>query len=101
MNVAYQVEQFLSLLCVGPFRGERIQLAIGQVALGQFGTADLIWSMERAPRSPALTRMPHQILASIGRRPELAAPALSSWFGASNSRRLARWLIFDSLFKDT
>ena len=101
MNVANQVEQFLSLLCVGPFQGERIQLEIGQAALGQFATAELICSIEREPRSPALTRMPHQILASIGRRPELAAPALSSWFGAPNSRRLARWLIFDSLFEDT
>jgi hypothetical protein len=42
MNVADQVEQFVSLLCVGPFQGERIQLVIGQVALGQFATADLI-----------------------------------------------------------
>jgi ApeA N-terminal domain 1 len=100
MNVAYQVEQFLSLLCVGPFQGERIQLAIGQPALGQFATADLIWSMGRERRSPVLRRMPHQILASIAGHPELATSALSSWFGAPNSRRLARWLIFDSLFED-
>jgi hypothetical protein len=78
-----------------------VHLTGAQPRIGQFATAELICSIERELRSPALTRMPHQILASIGRRPELAAPALSSWFGAPNSRRLARWLIFDSLFEDT
>lgn len=94
--MADQVEQFLSLLCVGPFRGERVE-----VATGLFREAELVWSLGREPRSEVLRRMPHQILASIGRHPELAAPALSSWFAAPSSRRLARWLIFDSLFNDT
>jgi hypothetical protein len=96
MNVAYQVEQFLSLLCIGPFRGTRIEVAIDEIR-----KAELIWSYGRESRSDLLKMMPHQILASIGRCPELVAPALSSWFGASESRRLARWLIFDSLFKET
>ena len=45
--------------------------------------------------------MPHQILVGIGQHPGLAASALRAWFGASDARRLARWLIFDSLFEDT
>lgn len=47
MNVAYQVEQFLSLLCVGPFRGERVD-----VTIDQFRKAELIWSLGREPRYP-------------------------------------------------
>jgi hypothetical protein len=96
MNVAYQVEQFLSILCIGPFRGTRIEVTTDEIR-----RAELIWSYGRAPQSDVLEMMPHQILASLGQCPELAAPALSSWFEASESRRLARWLIFDSLFKET
>lgn len=96
MNVAYQTEQFLSVLCIGPFRGEQIE-----VTLSPFRSAKLIWSLRKQPRSQTLTRMPHQILASIGQRPDLAASALSAWFNAPDSRTLARWLIFDALLQET
>ena len=96
LAVSYQIEQFLSLLCIGPFRGERIEMG-----LDSFRKVELVWSLGREPRHETLTRMPHQILVGIGQPPGLAASALNAWFGANGARRLARWLIFDSLFKDT
>jgi hypothetical protein len=96
MAVSYQVEQFLSLLCIGPFRGEGIT-----IGLDPLHKVELIWSLGREPRNETLTRMPHEILVAIGQHPGLAASALKAWFGANDARRLARWLIFDSLFKET
>ncbi|MGB8413080.1 MAG: HEPN domain-containing protein [Candidatus Binatus sp.] len=96
MAVSYQLEQFLSLLCIGPFRGEGIK-----IALDPSKKVELVWSLGREPRNETLTRMPHQILVGIGQHPGLAVSALKAWFGANDARRLARWLIFDSLFKET
>ena len=96
MAVASSIEQFLSVLCIAPFQGQDIQLQIGEMQ-----RAKLLWSLRReaAPTDPKT--LPHQILASIARHPQIAISALTSWFAAPDTRQLARWLIVDSLFDNT
>ncbi|MCK1422622.1 MULTISPECIES: HEPN domain-containing protein [unclassified Bradyrhizobium] len=95
VNVAYEVEQFLALLCIGPFRGERVALSLDMIH-----RAELIWKMGKQNRSARFSLMPHQMLVPLGRHPGLARQALERWFAASESTRLARWLIFDALFTE-
>jgi hypothetical protein len=96
MSVAYQLEQLLSILCIGPFRGTRLRLKLDTIH-----AAELLWSLGRAHKAVPFTTMPHQILAALGRHPQLAKHAIEAWFQASTAKRLARWLIFESLFEET
>jgi hypothetical protein len=96
VEVVRQVEQFISLLCLGPF-------GCGSIAL-QFGitsTAELIWSLSRERNRTAFTRMPHETLLQMGRDASPVMAALRGWFQASESTQQARWLIFDALFEET
>ncbi|WP_198164063.1 HEPN domain-containing protein, partial [Bradyrhizobium jicamae] len=95
VNVAFEVEQFLALLCIGPFRGERVTLNLDMIH-----KAELIWKLGKQHRSGRFSLMPHQMLVPLGRHPGLARQALERWFAASEATRLARWLIFDALFTE-
>jgi hypothetical protein len=95
MNVSFEVEQFLALLCIGPFRGERVT-----VDLDMFHRAELLWKLGKQHRSEPFSLMPHQMLVPLGRHPGLAKQALERWFAGSEATRLARWLIFDALFTE-
>jgi hypothetical protein len=95
MNVSFEVEQFLALLCIGPFRGESVT-----VNLDSNSQAELIWKLGKQHRSGRFSLMPHQMLVPLGRHPGLAGQALERWFDGSEATRLARWLIFDALFTE-
>ena len=92
MSLGFEVEQFLSLLCVGPVRGERIT-----VQLDDFRRAELLWRLGRPIERTVFTLMPQQMLVPLGVHPELAKQALERWFKANDATRLARWLIFEAL----
>jgi hypothetical protein len=96
MSVSYQLEQFLSIMCLGPFRATRLRVRLDIVH-----TAQLLWTLGRAQKAVSFVSMPHQILVPLGQHPQLASRAIETWFKASNIRRLARWLIFESLFEET
>jgi hypothetical protein len=95
MNVSFEVEQFLSLLCIGPLRGGRVTLHLDIVR-----RAELLWKLGKPIIPATFTLMPHQLLVPLGRHPELARQALEKWFAASEATRMARWLIFDALFTE-
>jgi len=95
MSVSYQIEQFLSIMCLGPFRATRLSVRFDPIH-----TAQLLWTLGRA-QVPSLVAMPHQILVPLGLHPQLAGRAIEAWFKASSARRLARWLIFETLFQET
>jgi ApeA N-terminal domain 1 len=95
MGIAFDVEQFLSLLCVGPFRGKQIT-----VRLDNFQEAELLWSLGKPVGQEPFRLMPHQMLVPLGRHSDLAKQALERWFDASEPTQLARWLIFDALFNE-
>ncbi len=94
-DVAYEVEQFLSILCLGPFRGT--QLTISESPIHE---VKLLWKLGTHRARGHLRSMPHQVLGSLGKDPPRAAKALEKWFGANDPTRLSRWLIFDALFED-
>lgn len=95
MSVAFDVEQFIALLCIGPFRGERVT-----VNLDPFHRTELFWKLGQSVRSQPFSLMPHQLLVPLGQQPGLAKQALEKWFAASEATRMARWLIFDALFTE-
>jgi hypothetical protein len=95
LSVSFEVEQFISLLCIGPFRGERIS-----VQLDTFKEAELFWKLGMPTDSASFKLMPHQMLVPLGRRPDLTKQALEKWFAAGKATQLARWLIFDALFTE-
>jgi hypothetical protein len=95
MGVNVEVEQFLCLLCVGPFRSERLS-----VQLDDLRSAELLWMLGRPLERSAFTLMPHQMLVPLGRHPDLAGQALEQWFKADEPTRLARWLIVEGLFTE-
>ncbi|MGO9172197.1 MAG: HEPN domain-containing protein [Rhodomicrobium sp.] len=96
MAVAYNVEQFLTILCIAPFLGQDVELE-----LNQSQNVGLISSLRREALPEVRKTLPHQILAGIAQHPQIASSALTSWFTAADSRQLARWLIVDSLFDNT
>jgi ApeA N-terminal domain 1/Apea-like HEPN len=95
MNVCFEVEQFFALLCMGPFRGDRVTLH-----LDESHSAELLWRLGKPVNSEIFTLMPHQMLVALGRHPDLTKMALENWFKESEAMQLARWLIFDSLFAE-
>jgi hypothetical protein len=95
LNVASEIDQFLALLCIGAFRGEKVTLNLNMVQ-----TAELIWKMGKQHPTERFSLMPHQILVPLGRHPGLARQALEKWFAASEATRLARWLIFDAILAE-
>lgn len=92
VNVAGEIERFLSLLCIGPVRGERVTLQ-----LPHFRSAELLWSLGRAIEPTGFDLLPHQTLVRLGQRPDLAREALEKWFAAGEASRIARWLIAQAL----
>jgi len=94
-NVSFQVEQFLALLCMGPFRAEGIRLQLD--AMRQ---AERFWKLGVPANRAAFKLLPHQTLVALGRHPQLTQSALDRWFSASSSTQLARWLMYDSLFSE-
>ena len=95
LNIAIEMEHFLCLLCIGPVRGERIT-----VQLDSIGSAELLWQLGRSEDRTPFTIMPHEILVPLGAAPEIARQAIEKWFGASETLRLARWLIVEGLFTE-
>jgi ApeA N-terminal domain 1 len=95
MSVSFEVEQFFALLCMGPFRGDRVTSH-----LDNFRSAELFWRLGKPANSETFTLMPHQMLVALGRHPDLTKQALENWFKENEAIQLARWLIFESLFDE-
>jgi len=93
--VKFEVEKFLSVLCVGRYRGGGAIVKKDPLRQG----ARLLWKLGRASDDGAssVERMPYQVLVPLGRHPAVARHALARWFAASDQRRLARWLAYDTL----
>jgi hypothetical protein len=94
MTIAFEVERLLSLLCIGPVRGERIVLD-----LGGGRSAELLWQLGKPVERTTFTIMPHEILVVLGAS-GLTKQAIEKWFEANAAMRLARWLIVDALFTE-
>ncbi len=62
--------------------------------------AELFWKLGAPIDTLPLKLMPHQMLAPLGRRPDLTERALQKWFAASKATQLARCLIYDALFEE-
>jgi hypothetical protein len=95
MNVSFELEQFVALLCIGPFRRDRLT-----VRLDDYRCAELLWKLGRPASAEEFAIMPHQILVALGRSPDLTKRAIEQWFDGSEATRMARWLIFDALFNE-
>jgi len=95
MNVSFELEQFIALLCIGPFRRDRLT-----VRLEDYRSAELLWRLGRPSSAKEFAIMPHELLVALGRSPDLTKRAIEHWFTGSEATRMARWLIFDALFND-
>ena len=95
MNVSFELEQFVALLCIGPFRRDRVT-----VRLEDYRSAELLWRLGRPASAKEFAIMPHELLVALGSNPDLTKRAIERWFTGSEATRMARWLIFDALFHD-
>jgi hypothetical protein len=95
INVSFELEQFVALLCIGPFRRDRLT-----VRLEGYRCAELLWRLGSSAGAKEFAIMPHELLVALGRSPDLTKRAIEHWFTGSEATRMARWLIFDSLFDD-
>jgi hypothetical protein len=97
LAIKFEIQQFFSLLCIGPFIPQSITIYSDEELTG---TA-LIWHFGQNEPIESVKRMPHQILARLGERPELVQTVLARWFEASEQRALARWLVYDTMSETT
>jgi hypothetical protein len=97
MAVKYEIEQFLTILCVGKFVAQSITVQRSTFDTG----AELIWQLGRDEDVQTVERLPHQVLTTLGQRPELTETAITRWFEASDQRRIARGLVCDTLSENT
>jgi ApeA N-terminal domain 1 len=95
LSVSFQVEQFIALLCMGPFQAERVSIQLDAIR-----QVERFWKLGMSADRTALKLMPHQTLVALGRYPDLTQKALHKWFSANSATQLARWLIFDALFTE-
>ena len=97
LAVKYEIEQFLSILCVGKFVAQSIT-----VQRSTFGIeAKLLWQLGQDEDVETVERLPHQVLMTLGQRPELTEATITRWFEASEQRRIARGLVCDTLSEGT
>ena len=92
LAVKFEIEQFLSILCVGKFATQNVTARRSDFDLG----AKLLWRLGQDEDVETVERMPHQVLATLGQRPELTEAVVKRWFAATEQRRLARWLVYDT-----
>lgn len=97
MAVKNEIEQFLSILCVGKFvgQGTTVQRSVSDTG------AELLWQLGQDEDVQTVKRLPHQVLTTLGQRPELTEAAITRWFEASEQRRIARGLVSDTLSEIT
>jgi len=97
LAVKYEIEQFLSILCVGKFVAQNITVQRSTFDMG----AILLWQLGQDDDVETVERLPHQVLATLGQQPDLTEAAIRRWFEASEQRRVARGLVYDTLGENT
>lgn len=98
LAVKNEIEQFLSILCVGKFVGQSTTVQRSTSDMG----VELLWQLGHNDEdAQTVERLPHQVLTTLGQRPELTEAAVARWFEASEQRRIARGLVCDTLSETT
>jgi hypothetical protein len=97
LAVKFEIEQFLSILCIGRFAGQNVTLRQSEFDSG----ARLLWRLGQDNDTETAERMPHEVLTTLGQRPELTEAVIRRWFAATEQRSLARWLVYDTFSRKT
>jgi ApeA N-terminal domain 1 len=97
LAVKYEIEQFLSILCIGKFVAQDITVRRSGSDIG----AKLLWQLGQDQDVETVERLPHEVLTTLGQRPGITEAAITRWFEASEQRRIARGLVCDTLSENT
>lgn len=93
LDVMTEVERLFSIFCMGSFQAENIYARRSD----QSFPLRLLWRLGVSAPQEKTERMPHQLLVRLSDDPKAVETALVEWFAGTEQRRVARWLICESL----